>query len=372
MAASFFRRLTRRFFIIITVLLSVAFILSCLVAYLNPATWWVIGFLGLTLPYLIIVLVFSLIFWLIFKPKYSLIPLLALIIGIQQIRVLFAFHWQSSFDYAKQNNDLRIVTWNVRNFVPLNNNSLKEKYTREGVANSLFRTDADVICLQEFNNSTTRPEADNIGLFSKKYPYHFYSRDQEKKAGYYEYGSIIFSRFPIIASQRIPYEGINPESLIFIDIVKGADTVRIFTTHLQSFKFSGNDYQGMEKIKDQDEEAMQASKSIIKKMRFAFTRRGMQATRVRNALDNSPYPTIICGDFNDVPNSYTYFKIKGDYKDAFLLKNFGIGRTYNALAPTLRIDYILADPRFMVKQFDMVDEDLSDHIMLVSDVYLQK
>ena len=372
MPASFFRRFTRRFFVIVTALLSIVFILSCLVAYLNPATWWVIGFLGLTLPYLIVVLIFSLIFWLIFNPKYSLIPLLALLVGIQQIKVLFAFHPGASFSYTKPNNDLRIVTWNVRNFVPLSNRKAKEKYTREGVADAVARTDADIVCLQEFNNSTTRPDADNIGLFSKKYPYNFYSRDQEKKAGYYEYGSIIFSRYPIIASQRIPYEGINPESLIFIDILKGTDTIRIFTTHLQSFKFTGNDYDGMEKIKEQDEEAVQASKSIIKKMKLAFTRRGLQATRVKNALDNSPYPTIICGDFNDVPNSYTYFKIKGNYKDAFLLQSFGIGRTYNALAPTLRIDYILADPRFIVRQFDMVDEDLSDHIMLVSDVSIQK
>ena len=372
MAASFFRRLTRRFFVIITALLSMAFILSCLVAYLNPATWWVIGLLGLTLPYLIVVLVFSLIFWLIFNPRYSLIPLVALLIGTQQMRVLFAFHPGSSFGYAKPANDLRIVTWNVRNFVPLPNSKAKEKYTREAVADAVARTDADVVCLQEFNNSTTRPDADNIGLFSKKYPFNFYSRDQEKRAGFYEYGSIIFSRFPIIANQRIPYAGINPESLIFIDIVKGSDTIRIFTSHLQSFKFSGDDYEGMEKIREQDQEAVQASKSIIKKMKLAFTRRGLQAIRVRNALDNSPYPTIICGDFNDVPNSYTYFKIKGNYKDAFLLQGFGIGRTYNALAPTLRIDYILADPRFMVRQFDMVDEDLSDHTMLVSDVTLQK
>jgi endonuclease/exonuclease/phosphatase family metal-dependent hydrolase len=93
---------------------------------------------------------------------------------------------------------------------------------------------------------------------------------------------------------------------------------------------------------------------------------------VREELNKSPYPFIICGDFNDVPNSYTYFHIKGNSQDAFLKKGFAIGRTYIALAPTLRIDYILPSPEFEVKQFDMIDEDLSDHIMLVTDLILKK
>ncbi len=107
-------------------------------------------------------------------------------------------------------------------------------------------------------------------------------------------------------------------------------------------------------------------------MRLAFKRRGIQAGIVRTELDKSPYASIICGDFNDVPNSYTYFHIKGSWQDAFLKKGFGIGRSFIALAPTLRIDYILADPDFNIKMFDMVDEGLSDHIMLVSDLQLKK
>jgi endonuclease/exonuclease/phosphatase family metal-dependent hydrolase len=77
---------------------------------------------------------------------------------------------------------------------------------------------------------------------------------------------------------------------------------------------------------------------------------------------------VICGDFNDVPNSYTYFHIRKDWQDAFLQTSLGIGRTYLALALTLRIDYILPDKNFYILQFDLVDEDLSDHLMLVADI----
>ena len=127
----------------------------------------------------------------------------------------------------------------------------------------------------------------------------------------------------------------------------------------------------MDKIK-QDPETLAASKNIIRKMKHAFTQRGAQADLAKAEIEKSPYRSVLCGDFNDVPNSYTYFTLKGIRKDAFLQKSLGIGRTYLSLAPTLRIDYILPGNEFDVLQFDMIDENLSDHLLLVSDLKLKK
>jgi endonuclease/exonuclease/phosphatase family metal-dependent hydrolase len=55
----------------------------------------------------------------------------------------------------------------------------------------------------------------------------------------------------------------------------------------------------------------------------------------------------------------------------FLQKGLGVGKSYNSLAPMLRIDYILPDTSFEVKQFDMTDENLSDHSMLITDLKLK-
>ena len=110
---------------------------------------------------------------------------------------------------------------------------------------------------------------------------------------------------------------------------------------------------------------------LLGRLKIAYKIRGIQAQIVRKELDQSPYPALICGDFNDVPNSYTYFQIRKDWQDAFLSTSFGIGRTYLAIAPTLRIDYILADNNFIIKQFDLVDEVLSDHLMIVADISIR-
>jgi endonuclease/exonuclease/phosphatase family metal-dependent hydrolase len=282
-------------------------------------------------------------------------------------------HPMADFTDEKSDSVIRIVDWNVGNMYGLSTNNEIRKHNRTEIAGAILKLNPDIICLQEFNHSTKQGEdANNIGLFSGIYQHYYFPKDVNKNDGYYQYGSIIFSKYPIVNAARIQYPHGNVESLIYADILLNNDTVRLFTSHLQSFKFTSTDYEDINRIKQQDNEALDASKNIISKMRYAFQRRGEQANVVRDALGNCPYSSIMCGDFNDVPNSYTYFHIRGLRQDAFLVKGFGIGKSFNALAPTLRIDYILPDTTFNIHQFDMVDEDLSDHSMLVSDISLKK
>ena len=373
MAGSVVRKLVRKVCSFITILCCITYLISCLLPYLNPATWWFIGFLGLTFPYQATLLIFAVIFWLIAKPRWALVPLITLLIGYKQISVLLAVHPMQDFTETKSDSTIRIVDWNVGNMYGLSTSNDIRKHNRTEIAGAILKLNPDIICLQEFNHSTKQgEEADNIGLFSGKYQYYYFPKDVNKNNGYYQYGSIIFSKYPIINAARIPYPHGNVESLIYADILLNSDTVRLFTSHLQSFKFTSSDYKDINRIKEQNDEALTASKNIISKMKYAFQRRGEQADVVHETISKCPYSSIVCGDFNDVPNSYTYFHIRGLRQDAFLAKGFGIGKSFNALAPTLRIDYILPDTTFNIHQFDMVDEDLSDHSMLVTDVSLKK
>jgi endonuclease/exonuclease/phosphatase family metal-dependent hydrolase len=295
----------------------------------------------------------------------SLLPIITLLAGFKQFSVLLAINTNESYKVKKDTSQIRILDWNIRSFHGLSNKRDKEKIDRLSIAEAINTRNPDVVCLQEFNHSNT---SDNFSLFNQKYPYHFFSKDFETGNYGYVAGSIIFSKYPILNSGRIQYPGRNAESLIFADIKINNRVIRVFTTHLQSFRFNQTDYEGIDKIKKTQDEALNASKTLVQKMKIAFTKRGEQARIVRETLDKSPYPSVVCGDFNDVPNSYTYYHIRKDWQDPFLQKSLGIGRTFMGLAPTLRIDYILPDNKFTIHQFDMVDEDLSDHLMLVTDL----
>jgi endonuclease/exonuclease/phosphatase family metal-dependent hydrolase len=158
--------------------------------------------------------------------------------------------------------------------------------------------------------------------------------------------------------------------LISADLLVNGKKIRIYTTHLQSVLFQKNDYRNIEIIKSANDSMMAASRSIVKKLRQGYAFRGGQADLVRNKLDSCPYPEIICGDFNDVPNSYTYFHIKGKRQDVFVRKGSGIGRSFTAVSPTLRIDYILADKAFDVLQYNRFLVPWSDHYPVVADLKL--
>lgn len=368
MAKSLGRSIFKTIMMILTVMLSIAFFHVCLVPYISAASFWWVGFAGLAAPYLILLLLFTIFFWLYAKPRWALLPIILLSFGYKQIDAVFAYHFKATFNPEKANATLRIIDWNVQSFNGLSSNKQVKKLVPNDIAESIKKLNADVLCLQEFNHSNTEA-GNNIGMFKEIYPYYYFSKDYKRNASGYLSGCIIFSKFKIIDTGKINYP--KAESLIFTDIVKGKDTIRIYTTHLQSFKFKKNDYSDIDKIKVQEEDALNASKNVFNKMKPAFQRRAIQADIVQKATSQSSYPTIVCGDFNDVPNSYTYFTIKGEKQDAFLKKGFGIGRTFISIAPTLRIDYVLADKRFDVLQFDMVDEGLSDHIMLVTDLKLK-
>ena len=183
-----------------------------------------------------------------------------------------------------------------------------------------------------------------------------------------------FFTYPLIDTGLIRYQKPSiPEALIHGDIIFNGDTIRIYTTHLQSVQFQKQDYETLDKIKNNNEIEVKTSRGIFSKLKRGVINRSSQANLVKAEISKSPYPFILTGDFNDVPNSYTYFTIKdNDLQDAFLMSGLGVGRTYYNIAPALRIDYILTTKNFEVKQFNRIIKNYSDHYMLVADLNLKK
>ena len=93
--------------------------------------------------------------------------------------------------------------------------------------------------------------------------------------------------------------------------------------------------------------------------------------RSRKEIEKSPYPVIVCGDFNDVPNSYAYYHIGKGMIDAFKAKGSGLDRTYLGISRTLRIDYIFCQPAFEVVEYNRIIKNFSDHYPVIADLFLK-
>ena len=211
--------------------------------------------------------------------------------------------------------------------------------------------DPDILCIQEYSNSAH--------LDLKVYPhrYIFIEGNQIKT------GQAIFSKFPIINEGSIIFPK-SDNNVIYADIKRGKDIIRVYNMHLQSIKISPD----VDKISDNiDNVNQRKSQQILSRISKGFRQQQEQAEMFKENIKQSQYPIIICGDMNNSPFSYVYRSIKGKLKDTFEEAGQGFGATYKFRYYPARIDYIFSDSKMKVKQFESFsDFENSDHYPIMT------
>lgn len=369
------RRFTKKFFIICNIIAAMLFLLGCYGYLFNPQKFWFVGLLTLVSFYLLLVLLLFIFFWLIAKPGYTFISLVAMLLAWGPLKHLVKIRISHSFEIKKADNTLRVMSWNVEHFKIAEHKTHPEKKLQMiGLINNY---NPDVACFQEMVASDKNPAAiNNLEGFMKELnmPYYYYSYNSKLDFDKdHRFGIIILSKFPLVNKMTVSYNPNDYNSIFqYADIVKGADTFRVYNAHLQSLRFSNNDLQYLEDPEIDNEKSFKESKSVLSKLKNGFLKRKEQSDHLRKEIMQSPYPAIVCGDFNDVPNSYAYKTIGKGLKNAFAEKGAGIGRTYSHMSPTLRIDNIFTDQRFLIEQYVRVNRKISDHYPVIADLYYNK
>ena len=291
------------------------------------------------------------------------------------LKHLVKLRLSSSFNIQKQPVNIRIMSWNVEHFDILEHKTHPER--KQEMIDMINGYQPDIACFQEMVGSDSVPSAINyIPHFVKRMGMKDYHYSYNWKVDFdanHHFGIITFSKYPVINKQTISFPPHDYNSIFqYIDIVKESDTFRIFNIHLQSLKFSDNNLRYIDDPTMKDEADIKNSKNIISKFKTGFLKHKLQSGRIKKEIDNSPYPVVVCGDFNDVPNSYAYNAIGKGMKNAFAEKGTGIGRTFFSISPTLRIDNIFTDNRFSVEQYVRVKKKISDHFPIIADLYFKK
>lgn len=349
--------------LILNILIAGLLLASYLSSWVNPGITTIPALLGLAYPYLAAANLLFIIFWLILFKLYFLISLISLALGYQTAARHFQFNTRKPL--SELDIQARVMSYNVRMFDFYD--WKKDMNSVERILTDISDQAPDILCLQEFyNNPGDDKEMLDLVKDLEKLDYHHVSYDTTRKK--HAFGIATFSAFPILEKGEILLSEGPRNTALYSDLNLSGDTVRVYNFHLASYYFGRDDYafvEGLQKNKDTHNWYRKA-RQLLGKISKGFRIRAEQARLLKKHIDSSPYPVIVCGDFNETPGSYTYRILSEGLTDAFRASGRGIGKTYAGLLPSYRIDYILLSPGLYPVNFSTHSASVSDHMPITT------
>ena len=177
----------------------------------------------------------------------------------------------------------------------------------------------------------------------------------------------IFSKYPILKSDIIRFEAQNlTNGCLYVDLQINDKAVRLYDVHLQSNKVTGLATELAEQMDYEKKSTWLKIYTLLKRIRLSAQLRAKQAELIAAHIRQSPYPVVVCGDFNDIPVSYTYSVLSNNLKDAFKESGWGFAKTYAGNIPALKIDYIFTDKSIKSHNTEILNVYYSDHYPTIS------
>ena len=358
MARNRFFGLTNR-----VLLLAVASLLalSYLSMVVNPAKFWFLSLAGLFFVPFILLNLILLIWAFVRRSKAFVIPLLALIPAAFFIG-RYVHIRGDEYPEAAADNVMKVISWNVGRFILQAECSDIDSYDEcmNQVFDFIRSEDPDIVCLQEFSTKDSRQVRQQLKQLMKGYSSEYYVFTGSGSSA----GNVTLSKMPVKNRGVIKFEG-STNLAIFTDYEYDGRRFRVYNCHFESYgiSFSGIVRAVIDKNKD-----IMTQTGV--KMKRSITRRPKQVDQVFNDIEDCPVDAFVCGDFNDNPMSYTYYRMMRDRLDTFVEAGDGFGATYARLWPLLRIDYVLCPKSMTVLSHETPHIRLSDHYPVITKIAL--
>lgn len=326
--------------------------LSYLAPYINPSYFWPLAFFGIIYPWLLLFNILFILLWIFRKDYYLFFSLACIIMGWNHLVGFVG--WNTPAIKVSQES-VHVLSYNVKRGKKLNNELDAQQSNPPELFNLLYgQVERTFLCFQEYGSV-------EVAKMAERGFEHYH-----KLAGS---GTVILSPFPFLSKGGKKFEKTS-NSYIWVDVKVGTQILRIFNIHLQSNYVSGVTDKVIQKGDFQEKETWRDIRTVIRRIKTATNARSQQALIVAREIAASPYPVIVCGDFNDTPQSFTYQTVSDGLQDSFKEKGRGFGTTYAGLIPALRIDYILADQQFRILDNVIPRVSLSDHYPVISHLEL--
>jgi endonuclease/exonuclease/phosphatase (EEP) superfamily protein YafD len=302
-----------------------------------PFDGWVAGFMMMSFPAAILVHLISVPIWFLINRRRALWPVITVVVGCIFLPRTFAFGKKHNANES-QEQTFKVMSYNAHVFML--NADRRNAENREQIGKMkdwIAESGADILCLPEFYDEDiklfrTTSHFRNAGF---KHVVKMKKTRRVKEKQYW--GLALFSKFPIIGSKDTVFQAQN--GMIRADIKVGNDTVRVIALHLYSMTLNLSKLAHQKQV----DGVVREGKFTFAKMKDGFKMRSREVGALESWARSSPYPVILCGDFNEIPYGYVYGRLRQKYANAFEEKGSGFGFTFNHIPYFIRIDHQFYD-----------------------------
>lgn len=333
--------------------------------YIDPQTWAVPSILCLVFPILWGVSLAVCLMWLICTRDkiFGAVCAGLLLLTAPQMLNICPISFPDKLREGETN--FRLLTYNVASFQNLDNKDTDFSRTMSYI----LQSDADLLCLQEdygdygkksVNSKVSDSQIDSLHT---QYPYRIKSDEAEV---------CIYSRYPIRRTGGKSRKSMQYFSYLMCKVSLPDKEVTVINVHLPSYRLSKAQKALASNLKHNPAQTLDKAHggSLYHKLKRAFTVRGEAADELAEVIDTVSGPLIVCGDFNDVPNSYAWRTLmQTGLKDAYIESSIGMTNTFNANHLLFHIDQVLYRPGMGLRPVSTSRGDLrsSDHYPLTID-----
>ncbi|MBQ5898521.1 MAG: endonuclease/exonuclease/phosphatase family protein [Alistipes sp.] len=330
---------------VVTFVVVALFITTLFVPTLDPREWNEVSTLGLVAPFIYVAQVALTLYWIVRWRMFFAVPMIFIsLLGVFQLSLFYKLELRRVYTepnlkpkYDKK--ALKVMSYNVRSFIDDNGN-----LCIDSMMSVIKALNPDILCFQEMGFSEL---ADSLLEPLKPMP---------RSLSRHNLSPAIYSRYPIISASRID----TLKNYVWADIVikkdkNNEDTIRVFNNHLHSTAIRRDDNEYIENHDFLEGDSVGKMRSMITRLTDNNRIRAEQADTLASLVAASPYPVIVCGDFNDTPVSYTYRTIARKLNDSYRKVGRGYSHTYRGFFDMLRIDYILFSDEFEPLSYEVVD-----------------
>jgi endonuclease/exonuclease/phosphatase family metal-dependent hydrolase len=351
------------FFNSLAISFAVLLVLAFAATYVNPAKFVWLAYFGFVFPFLLVCNIFLAVFLLANLKIMAILPLFAIVLNWSNIQAMAQF---KSAEFDTNEKKIKVISYNVDLFDYYGNINSQKGQTEREILDFLAKESPDIICFQEFREDSR--DASVSRFLTQQLGLNYSSTSRHSK--HVSFGNKIYSRFEIIHDSLIRFEN-SKNMIVFADILAYGDTIRVFNFHLESIGFQKDDdvfYQELITSSSETADIKKSVERLVAKMNGAYVKRAKQANILEQLIADSPYRTIVCGDMNDIPVSYSYRQVSQTLNDSFRKRGFGLGTSYSGVYPSFRIDYIFFSEGFYCENFTTIRVRYSDHFPICSDL----